>query len=112
MSLYYASLNKFMVPASISFPRYHAPIAAVAVASLASTFFQSGDLSECGQPKSPACKRVKFDFAALVFHVRLKFMVGSSLKESLRRFDDGEDCGLEWSRKFFPSGDYLGQIRA
>ena len=25
--------------------------------------------------KSPACKRVKFDFAALVFHVRLKIMV-------------------------------------
>jgi hypothetical protein len=39
----------------------HAQIAAVPVASLASTFFQSGDLSECGQPKSPACARVKFD---------------------------------------------------
>jgi hypothetical protein len=45
-------------------------------------------------------------------HVRLKFMVGSSLKKSLRRLDDGEDCGLEWGRKFFPSGDYLGQVVA
>jgi len=39
-------------------------------------------------------------------------MVESSLKESLRRFDDGEDCRLEWSREFFPSGDYLGQVGA
>ena len=39
-------------------------------------------------------------------------MVGSSLKESLRRLDDGEDCGLERSREFFPSGDYLGQFGA
>jgi hypothetical protein len=85
----------------------------VAVASLASTFFQSGDLlRKYGQPKSPASKRVKFDFAALVFHVRLKIMVGSSLKESLRRLDDGEDGGLEWSRKFFPSDDYLRQVVA
>jgi hypothetical protein len=37
-------------------------------------------------------------------------MVGSALKKSLRRLDDGEDCGLEWGWKFFPSGDYLGQI--
>jgi len=37
-------------------------------------------------------------------------MVESSLKESLRRLDDGEDCGLEWGRKFCPSRDYLGQI--
>jgi hypothetical protein len=39
-------------------------------------------------------------------------MVGSSLKESLRRLDDGEDCCLEWGRKFFPSRDYLGQVGA
>jgi hypothetical protein len=61
-------------------------------------------------PKSTACGRVKFNCAALMCHVRLKFMVGSSLKKSLRRLDDGEDCGLEWGRKFFPSGDYLGQV--
>jgi hypothetical protein len=39
-------------------------------------------------------------------------MVGSLLKESLRRLDDGEDCRLEWGRKFCPSGDYLGQFGA
>ena len=32
---------------------------------------------------------------ALMFHVRLKFMVESSLEKSLRRLDDGEDCRLE-----------------
>jgi hypothetical protein len=74
--------------------------------------FSKAAIFPCSQPKCPACKRVKFDFAALVFHVRLKFMVGSSLKESLRRLDDGEDCGLEWGWKFFPSRDYLGQFGA
>ena len=39
-------------------------------------------------------------------------MVGSSLKKSLRRLDDGEDCRFEWGWKFFPSGDYLGQFGA
>jgi len=101
-----------MVGSPFSACQSHTQIAAVAVASLASTFFQSDDLSEYRQPKSPACKRVKFDCDALMCHVRLKFMVGSSLKKSLRRFDDGEDCRLERSRKFFPSGDYLGQFGA
>jgi hypothetical protein len=74
--------------------------------------FSKVAIPNCGQPESPACKRVKFDFAALVFHVRLKFMVESSLKKSFRRLDDGEDCGPELGRKFFPSRDYLGQFRA
>jgi len=39
-------------------------------------------------------------------------MVESSLKESLRRLDDGEDCRLEWGGKFFPSCDYLRQVGA
>ncbi len=68
--------------------------------------------SECSPPKSPACKRVKFDCDALMCHVRLKFMVRCSFGKSLRRLDDGEDCRLEWGRKFFPSRDYLGQFGA
>jgi hypothetical protein len=39
-------------------------------------------------------------------------MVECSLKESLRRLDDGEDCRFEWGGKFFPSRDYLGQFGA
>ena len=45
-----------------------------------------------------------------MYHVRLKVMM--VVGESLRRLDDGEDCGLEWGGKFFPSGDYLGQFGA
>jgi hypothetical protein len=39
-------------------------------------------------------------------------MVRCLFGKSLRRLDDGEDCGFEWGRKFFPSGDYLGQFGA
>jgi hypothetical protein len=52
----------------------------------------------------------KFDFDALLCHVRLKFMVGSSLKKSVRHLDDGEDCGLERFGKFSPSRDNLCQV--
>jgi hypothetical protein len=72
----------------------HAQIAAVPVASLASTFFQSGDLPKCRPPKSPACKRVKFDCDALMWNVMFKgMMVG---RESARRFDKCENGGLDW----------------
>jgi len=53
----------------------HAQIATVAVAKPRQHVFPKRRSSECGQPKSPARKRVKFDFATLVFHVRLKLMV-------------------------------------
>ena len=89
-----------MVRPPFSVRHSHAQIAAVPVASLASAFFPKRRSSECGQPKSPACKRVKFDFAALVFHVRLKFMVESSLKKITPPFDDGEDCRLERAGSF------------
>ena len=29
--------------------------------------------------------------------------------QSFHRFDDGKNGGLEQFRKFYPSGDYLGQ---
>jgi hypothetical protein len=83
-----------MVRPPFSVRQSHAQIASVTVASLASTFFQSGDLSECGQPKSPACKRVKFDCGALMWNVMFKgMMVGG---ESARRFDKCENGGLDW----------------
>ena len=65
--------------------------------------------SECGQPKCPACKRVKFDCAAPKWNVMFKaMMVGG---ESARRFDKCEDGGLDWRGKFCPSSDYLCQVR-
>jgi hypothetical protein len=95
-----------MVRSPFSIHQHCFQTAAVAVASPASAFFQVGDLSECGQFKLPACRRVKLDCNAFLFHVGLKFMV-----KSFRRLDDGENGGFESSRKFFPSRDYLGQFR-
>ena len=45
----------------------------MAVASLASRFFQSGDLSSCGQPESPACKSVKFGLDTFMRDAGAKF---------------------------------------
>jgi hypothetical protein len=98
-----------MVGSPFSVCQSHAQVAAVTVASLASTFFQSGDLSECRQSKCPACKRVKFDCAAPKKNVMFKaMMVGG---ESACRPNKGEDGGFEWRGKFCPSSDYLGQVR-
>jgi hypothetical protein len=98
-----------MIRPPFSVRQSHAQIAAVAVASLASTFFQSGDLSECRQSKCPACKRVKFDCAAPKKNVMFKaMMVGG---ESACRPNKGEDGGFDWRGKFCPSSDYLSQVR-
>jgi hypothetical protein len=84
----------------------------VPVASPASTFFQSGDLPNAARPNPRPVGAFNSIVPCFMCNVRLKFMVGSSLKKSLRRLDDGEDCRFEWGWKFFPSGDYLGQFGA
>ncbi|MGO8743013.1 MAG: hypothetical protein ACLQUR_11530 [Limisphaerales bacterium] len=86
----------------------YAQIAAVTVASPASTFFRSGDLP-MPPVKCLACKRVKFDCAAPKKNGMFKaMMVGG---ESAYRPNKGEDGGFDWRGKFCPSGDYLGQVR-
>src|ERR1022692_3136839 len=54
-------------------------------------------------------RRVKFDCDALV-PCRIKFHGEVLVDKSIRRLDDGEDCGLEWNRKFSPSGDCWGGV--
>jgi hypothetical protein len=88
----------------------HAQIAAVEVASLASTFFQGGDLFRIPLAKYPARKRVKCDCGPLVSRVTLPPILIRSFDSSVRRPDDGENGSLESGWKFCPSRDYLGQI--
>jgi hypothetical protein len=64
-----------MACSPLSVHQYLFQTAAVAVASLASASFRSGDLSARGQSKSPACRRFKFDCAAFIARVRLMLMV-------------------------------------
>jgi len=64
-----------MVRSPFSVRQCRIQTAAVAVASLASALLAKRRWHECGQPESPACKRVKFDLSVFMFNVGLKLMV-------------------------------------
>jgi hypothetical protein len=84
---------EFMVSPPVSFPRCLFQIESVTVAGIASSFFQSGDLSPCSQSKYPAYQPTKFDCNALMC------MSGGTVKRKPARsalfyFDD-----LDWRRR-------------
>jgi len=94
-----------MVRSPFSFRHCGIQAAVVVVASLASTFFHRADLQAAPATNARPVGALN-SFAACSFAMSGK----NSWRESFHRFDDGKDGGLERGRKFFPSGDYLGQI--
>jgi hypothetical protein len=77
--------------------------------ALPARFSKAAIFRKCRQSKYPACKRVKFDCAALKKNVMFKVMMVGG--ESACRPKKGEDGGFDWRGKFCPSSDYLGQVR-